>query len=429
MEGRPHTTTEAARMSPQIGIWIAYYEVGNMSRSADYSIQGFLYQFNKTVLEILKAQDDETITIEGIVEDIEITSFEALTAIQCKYHEASTGFAPSAVYEPLLKMLNHFSSNPTANIHYIIFAHFPGVGENLPNVESVVMAALKSTDKTLKGLIGGINSDVDLSLFASRCTLEFGSSYDDITNDVKAALKISGFHSSEVDSLAYPNAIHMIATRSVKHTPGHRQITKAQFLSELNSIRKTAISRWTLALKTRDKVLQARRKQLKFHLDKNARLRCFVIDPSAIEDYENEIVHFIRDYVDKYHFKLAHIDTPILCICANRDQIQVLQHRLYAKGLSVTDGYVGTHFEASYFFREPLVVKEANNKIKQEFALRLLSWPAHFEELNKRKCDDVFIFGEPDCGSLETNDVNIERLEGVTIKEIRYVMGISNVYE
>lgn len=43
-----------------------------MSRAADYTIQGFLYQFNKTALVILGAQDDDAITLEGIVEDIEV---------------------------------------------------------------------------------------------------------------------------------------------------------------------------------------------------------------------------------------------------------------------------------------------------------------------------------------------------------------------
>ncbi|MGA2525126.1 MAG: hypothetical protein ABSF79_00705 [Smithellaceae bacterium] len=31
-----------------------------MSRAADYTIKGFLYQFNKTLLEILNSQDDLT---------------------------------------------------------------------------------------------------------------------------------------------------------------------------------------------------------------------------------------------------------------------------------------------------------------------------------------------------------------------------------
>ena len=103
-----------------------------MSRTADYTIQGFLYQFNKTALEVLKAQDDDTIIVEGIVEDIEIASLGSLTAIQCKYHEASTSFTASAIYKPLLQMLKHFSDNQTANIRYVLFAHFPTIGKIPP---------------------------------------------------------------------------------------------------------------------------------------------------------------------------------------------------------------------------------------------------------------------------------------------------------
>jgi hypothetical protein len=216
---------------------------------------------------------------------------------------------------------------------------------------------------------------------------------------------------------------------SVKHDPADRQITKKEFLSDLMAIRTTAISRWTLALKTREKLLQARRKQLKVHLDKNARLRYFVIDPSSIEDYDTQIVLFITDYIDKYHFKPAHISTPILCLCAGRTEIQEIQHRLYAKGIVATDGYVGAQFEESFFFREPLSSKAAGGKVKREFALRILSWDDHRSVLNDRKCDDLFIIGEPDCDSLDTVDVSIERLAGVTMKELKYVMGVSNVYE
>ena len=49
-----------------------------MSRSADYTIQGFLYQFNQTLSELLKATDDSIITIEGIVEDIEVQNFSGI---------------------------------------------------------------------------------------------------------------------------------------------------------------------------------------------------------------------------------------------------------------------------------------------------------------------------------------------------------------
>jgi len=401
-----------------------------MPRTANYTIQGFLYQFNKTALEILKAQDEDTITIEGIVEDIEVASPASLTAIQCKYHEASTAFTASAVYKPLLQMLKHFSDNPTANIRYVLFAHFPGVGTPPPTVDKTILqAALASKDKELARHVKAVPAGIDLDSFEGRFAMKFGPGYDEITEHVAKELEAEGIPAGEIETLAYPNAIHMIATLSVKHDPTDRQITKKQFLSALKTIRTTAISRWTLALKTRKRLLEARRKQLKVHLDKNARLRYLVIDPRSIEDYDTEVVLFITDYIDKYHFKPAHISTPILCLCANRDQVQDIQRRLFAKEVIAEDGYIGGEFQESRFFREPMCLKKPGAKLQREFALRLLSWEDHGEVLNNRKCDDLFMIGEPGCDSLDTVDVNVEPLAGVTMKEIKYVMGVRNVHE
>jgi len=353
-----------------------------------------------------------------------------LTAIQCKYHEASASFTASAIYKPILQMLKHFSDNPIANIRYVLFAHFPGSSAKPLTIDkSTMQAALASKDKELAKHVKAVPSDINLDGFEDRFTMEFGPSYDDIARQVGMELEVNGIPAGDIETLAYPNAIHMIASLSVKHNPADRQITKKNFLSDLKAIRKTAISRWTLALKTREKLLQARRKQLKVHLDKNARLRYFVVDPSSIEDYGTEIVLFISDYLDKYHFKTAHTDTPILCLCAKRDQIQDIQHRLYAKGILTTDGFVGAQFEESSFFRDPLLSKGAGGKLKREFALRILSWHDHSVVLNIRKCADLFIIGEPNCDLLDTVDVNVERFAGATMKEIKYVMGVSNVYE
>jgi hypothetical protein len=358
------------------------------------------------------------------------TSSVSLTAIQCKYHEASTTFTPSAVYKPLLQMIKHFSDHPATDIRYVLFAHFRNVNTPPPAVgKDAFEAALGSTDRELQKYIKALPSDIDLDAFGSKFVMEFGPSYDTLVAQVGKELVTNGIPAGDIETLAYPNTIHIIATLSVKHEAAARQITKRHFLSQLKSIRTTAISRWTLALKTRKKLLEARRKQLKLHLDKNVRLRYFVIDPESIEDYETEIVLFISDFVYKYHFKPAHISTPVLCLCATRGEVQNIQHRLYAKGIVATDGYVGTHFEESFFCREPLSSKKSGGMVQREFDLRILCWDDQGTILNNRKCDDLFIIGEPNCESLNTADVNVERLAGATIKEIKYLMGVSNVYE
>ncbi len=51
------------------------------SRSAHHTIAGYHYQFDKSILEILRAKPSAEITLEG-VEDVDVEG----QCIQCKYH-------------------------------------------------------------------------------------------------------------------------------------------------------------------------------------------------------------------------------------------------------------------------------------------------------------------------------------------------------
>lgn len=397
-----------------------------MSRSADYTIGGFLYQFNKSVLEILSSKDDDIINIEGIVEDIEVVSPGLIKAIQCKYHEAAEKYNQSTLYKPILQMINHYAKNAQAEILYVLFAHFPNIDSPPPLVgKDTFCAAIASKDDTLQKIITSIPTDIDIDGFEAKFKMEFGPSFDQLALNVCSELHKCGILKDEIETLAYPNAIHHIAMISMRHDPEERKITKKQLLSTLMTIRRTAISRWTLALATRKKLLDARRKQLKLNLDKNSRLRYFIFEPTSIEDFEQEIVLFISDYLDKYHFKAAHVSTPTFCFCADRTAIQEIQKRLFAKNIVAEDGYIGGEFQETRFFREPLLKNRVGEKIQREFSLRITSWTDHGVILNNKKGDDVFIFGNSQFDTLDTTDVNLEFFSAATLKEIKYMMGVS----
>jgi hypothetical protein len=402
-----------------------------MTRATDYTIKGFLYQFNKTLLEILNSHDDSIITAEGIIEDVEVATPAEMKAIQCKYHEASEAFTPSGIFKPLLQMMHYFHANPDANIRYILFAHYPSAkGIPQPTVDKTDFeAALNSKNKDLQQYVGILHGKVDLDGFSSKFTMEFGPTFDDLVAQASDALKANGIPEGDIETLAYPNAINMIAGISVKHNSEERKTTKKQFLETLKAIRKTAISRWTLALRTRKQLLDARRKQLKTHLDKNSRLRYLVVDSRSLDDYEAEIVLFVGDYLDKYHFKPAHISTPVLCLCTSVEDFRSIRYRLYTKGIISTDGYIGDYFDESRFFRDPLSRRGTRGAISREFSLRLLRWEDHAHVLNNRKCDDLFIIGEPDYDLLDRVDVNVEHIAATSLREVKYIMGVSNVCE
>ena len=392
-----------------------------MSRSADYTIQGFLYQFNQTLSELLKATDDSIITIEGIVEDIEVQNFSGIKAIQCKYHETQSNYSPSTLYHPLLQMMKHFKSNPDAKIQYHLFAHFP----NNPNIMISAIelnAALKSKSKELKTLIADV-SGVNVSNFLKVLTISVTPKYDDLMNENERQLEAHGFSRAEVETLFFPNAIQLIADLSIKHDVKLRRITKKEFLEALRRIRSTAVSQWTLALKTRRKILETRRKQLKQNLSANARLRHLVIFPAFMAEFDDQIVLFIKAFIDKYHYKLAHTQTPLFALDVHQDDLDKIAERLIAKDVTPNHGRPVKTFSEALFLREPMIQRD-----RKEFALRLICWDDYKKHSLSTKADDLFVIGYGDAAGAALKDVNLEILEAEKFDEIKYILGISNAY-
>lgn len=392
-----------------------------MGRSADYTIQGFLYQFNQTLAELLKAADEAEITIEGIVEDIEVATFTGTKAIQCKYHETKEKYTPSILYDPLLQMMKHFKSNPNAKITYHLYAHFP----NAPTVTisaTDLNSALSSKNKDLQTLISEV-SGVDVNEFLKVFSVTVTPKYDDLTEENTKMLEKLGFNKGEVETLFYPNAIQIIADLSIKHNETLRKITKRDFLDSLRRIRHTAISQWTLALKTRQKILEARRKQLKENLSANVRLRFLVIFPEFLERFDDQIVLFIKSFIDKYHYKQAHTQTPLFALDIPQDLFDEIAERLMGKDVIPNLGRPVKNFSESNFLREPMISKD-----KKEFDLRLIPWEDYKNLQIKIKADDIFVIGVGDTASLDLKDVNFEALGADNFNEVKYMLGISNAY-
>lgn len=392
-----------------------------MGRSADYTIQGFLYQFNLTLSELLKASDDSVITIEGIVEDIEVASFAGTKAIQCKYHETQDNYTPSIIYDPLLQMMKHFKSNPGAKIKYHLFAHFPN--NPLVVVSDVeINAALKTRNKDLKKLAAEV-AGVDIDGFLKVFKFSIKPKYDALMEENSKELEAAGFNKEEVETLFYPNAIQIIADLSIKHDANQRKISKKDFLEELRRIRSTAVSQWTLALKTRKKILETRHKQLKASLCVNVRLRHLIIFPKFLKEFDDQIVLFIKSFIDKYHFKIAHIHTPLFALDVSQCLFDQIAERLIGKDVIPNHGRPVREFNEVNFFREPLVQRD-----KKEFVLRLIRWNDYKNLQTKVKADDVFVIGHGDITHLDVKDVNLEILDAENFDEIKYMIGISNVY-
>ncbi|MFT9819264.1 ATP-binding protein [Lysinibacillus sp. NPDC056185] len=104
-------------------------------RSAESTIAGYLYQFDKTIIELIKQEDNDTvICVEGI-EDIDIENINELdnTSVQVKYY-AKTTYNTSEIKEPIQQMFKHFKEVIRNNFNrrnYYLYAYFKEETEKL----------------------------------------------------------------------------------------------------------------------------------------------------------------------------------------------------------------------------------------------------------------------------------------------------------
>jgi len=400
-----------------------------MSRVANYTIEGFLYQFNKTLLEILNSTDDTEVTVEGVIEDIDMKSPSGAKAIQCKYHGTQQNFSLSVIYKPVLQMMEHFARNTTLDIKYRLYAYFPNQKESRTLTQAELDSILETQNPDLQKYVNAVKGNINTNDFSKKFSLEFGKSLEELTKDVCKAFSLAGLPEHDIEMLIYPNAIHEIANLSTKHNENERKTKRPVLLNRLQQIRTTTISRWTLALKTYKEILKTKRHQLKSNLDKNSRLRYLIIAQDTVGDFRENSVNFVQEYLEKYHFKQAHIKTPIFCLDCEESLFDDIRSRLYNKGIVVADGYVGKNFVRKHFLREPIVSKQKGGDLKIEFSLRLIRFENDKTILNEQVCDDLFIVGNKNYEEINSTDVNIERFGVTKFQELKFMLGMSDSHE
>ncbi|ACT92210.1 hypothetical protein [Dyadobacter fermentans] len=397
-----------------------------MSRTADYTIQGFIYQFTVTLHVLLQANINDSIVIEGPIEDIDVATPAGIESTQCKYHEEKEKFTLSSIYKPVLLMMDHYFNKSSQKTKYKLFAHFPSepVNSKRSLTKEELAKILSSQDTSYKTIIESLVHVSDKNTFLSHFEIEFGPSLGDLQKSTIVLLSKEGFSTQDVEDLFYPNALQSIANLSIKHLESERTVTKDSFIDALKAKKKTAISRWTRELSSYQNLLKRRRDQMRDLLSRNQRIRCLVLDSDFVLDFESKIVNFIEDFVKKYNNKIRLHECPIFCIVGDNALINTIWRRLNEKNVIVERGHVAGEFNVKHFLRKPL--KEIKDG-RSEFKVRICSYANEFELVEKQEqMDDVYVISKRNIFTWEARpDLNIELIETNEIAEIKYLFQLA----
>lgn len=438
--------------------------VCGMGRTADYTIKGFIYQFNKTLLQLLKSNSDEQIQVEGYIEDIDIFTRDNKKGIQCKYYESSSGYTSNMILKPILQMMATFSEKSQLykyDINFELYIYYNGCEEDVPinittdlinnllnthNKECIVnffpkiyqisnpiikkisLKPKKSKDDKKKIIEYFDNVDrkklkfkLNIDDFVSRTRIAYGEPYDRLCDSVKQSLMCLGHTSIDVNELFYPNAIQKIASISILHDDKQRIINKETFCSKLFASKKLLLTRWNREIITREAYVKRKRKELAIQLQNNSRDRVLIFHSNYIKNFYNEIISLIVDYVQRYYQKPKLQKIPLFVIkTENCDEVNKLEAKLYERNVRFINGII-----AGDLHIEELM---ADVKLYPTSKLRLCRYCKDIEDyIIKHRVDDIFVFGDPDDDNLKKFQFNFENICVDNIEDIKKILKLRGV--
>ncbi|MDO4028229.1 hypothetical protein [Clavibacter michiganensis] len=344
------------------------------ARSAHASIKGYEYQFDRTILELLKASATAIVHIEGI-EDVDVFDVNRSEVTQIKYYEAKQYTSSKTLRKPIELMLQHF--DPVANLEYVLHVHF-GEPRNLPeqlDLEDLKHCLTKYDTKSRSSeQLFADRTDSHLQAFCDRLRIRqgptFDSQQDELVSQLKDALECT---TDEVQAIYKAKARDFVHERARTASTEARKATRAQFIQSLK-IRELLYSAWQLEEVGREKYIKTQSAHLKregFANPKVPRAILLEIDESTYQSVL-ELTEILSQANDG---RLKGTKPWTVVVDGTDERILRLKRALIDAGIYFNDGYETVHFSSEAFNRAPVVnLIGSSDKIKtSSYAVRLVT--------------------------------------------------------
>ncbi|MCS3833680.1 hypothetical protein HNP10_002448 [Aeromonas veronii] len=405
------------------------------TREATDTITGYFYQFDKTILELLKQEDENTsVCIEGI-EDIDITNISKSRTIQCKYY-AKTTYNHSVIKEAIILMLRHFAENKMSKMIYYLYGHFSSGHEKLPRKitceflkENFLTYTKTNVDdnsnksKTTTYVHNDLNlKDSDLNHFINRLIIDINApsidiQYESIINEIKKSLGVSPV---EAELYHYNSALKLIKDLSIKQDRTERTITKSAFISKIKE-RDTLFNTWFIQKKGRTGYLKMiKSEMLSSRLNMEPYNRFFLIESHHEEHLATlkEVILLLAKKWSKISIREQKKFCPHIYIHGLSPERKIsIKKSIYADGIVFIDPYPFKNADISHhhFYTPPSV----ENKIKFKFIDSL----DDFEKLisKSKKTTEIYQFH---LGSTFYSNDNHKHCR-IKIEDIDYVKDLT----
>lgn len=320
-------------------------------RNANNTIKGYFYQFDCSILQLLKLfEDEDSIVIEG-VEDIDVNIGIDYESIQCKYYE-NTEYNHSVISEAIRYFLIDFSNRKKKNdrlINYSLYGYYKGGQDKLPDEIDIHFIKDKfltySKSKIKYELHNELKlKDEDILQFYTKLKIDINaSSYDEQLNEITIEImKLFKCSEYEAEYFYYNNALKVIKDIAVCKNPKMREITKKTFIEKIDT-KKLIYNEWFYQFNSEKKIFNSIRKEHFTYRNISPYSRFFLIEIDSLRYKRQEIKDLIYLIMKKWGKVSKRVKAPFcpyvfLHNLPDNELIEI-KKELFQENIGFTDGY------------------------------------------------------------------------------------------
>lgn len=359
----------------------------NDNNGGYYAIKGFLYQFDKSLIEILK-NPGEKIGIEKI-QDINIHNY----AIQVK-HKETQNYSPSKIKNAVIQLLELFKIDKSQK--FCLYCYFKDKSPQIfkPNLTEFNKILGDKKDEYLDYL-----KKEFIQNFQINFSDNFEKQFEELIEIIRDAFSLDSKEKAIIYHSIFRSKLFDISIKS----KDERDISKNELSLFINDTEQTIFYSSYSKYLGRDKYEKIIRKD--FFTFKAANIdnfeRLFVID--CHNDVNLVDINKIVNCISNKFFKVSKSPQPILCFL-NLSEIKLieLKQELIDQGIMFNDG---TFFNGDRFRLDRIIENEIkNNQLK----VKIVDFDHLFNILEKIKIREIYQFYIDLPLSIETDQKHIK---------------------
>ena len=311
-----------------------------------YAIKGFLYQYDKTIIEILSRKETEYVYIEHI-QDIDCENY----VLQVK-HKETAKYSNSSIREPVIKLLNIFIANTSKK--FCLYVYFKDQKPHSVKYNTIqeLKNILKYRDENKTKILQAQYTDEQLTQFIQHFTLQFAEDYDGQYKKVIQLLSERMGINEEEAWIYHAIILEKLFAIALEDDDEKRRISYQQVKEHVDKCTTVTFENKYRILIGKEKFLSAIKKRY-FTFNKpniNNFERLFLIECSAIEN--ETVLRYIVNFLKNKYYKPGKSPAPYICFRGlDKNILNEVKRGMIDNNEMFSDG---TYFDGDKFRKDKL---------------------------------------------------------------------------